>query len=311
MLFYCLIKGLFMDFVPDIEVAKNCVRLDKFSPYSPAYVITNEDLRQSMRLVPENCNRALVTAASGDHPLWCSLYGAKHVDTFDISYNAKCIMDIKTAALKCMGHIAYIDLLKNLRLCQNVQHVPDMEYISKMIPKTEWEYMCSMAGSQIFSNGIVIKDDNSHLVDDREYKKLQKIVKGRYNFIMSDIANLSGHLTGTYDFIHLSNILDYRHTISDRLYTIFPLLKHVKVGGRIVCYNLVGMNWEEMHPTEYFEELVEELNEDAQSLKKAGLNGLFEIKKQNIAKAKEMCDSDFKNFNYTKSGCTVVFERVK
>ncbi|MBR0212707.1 MAG: hypothetical protein IJQ55_03810, partial [Alphaproteobacteria bacterium] len=147
--------------------------------------------------------------------------------------------------------------------------------------------------------------------DDREYKKLQQIVKGPYNFIMSDIANLSGHLTGTYDFIHLSNILDYQHTISDRLYTIFPLLKHVKVGGRIVCYNLVGMNWEEMHPTEYFEELVEELNEDAQSLKKAGLNGLFEIKKQNIAKAKEMCDSDFKNFNYTKSGNIVIFERVK
>ena len=89
------------------------------------------------------------------------------------------------------------------------------------------------------------------------------------------------------------------------------MLKHVKVGGRIVCYNLVGMNWEETHPIEYFEELVEELNEDAQSLKKAGLNGLLETKKQNIAKAKEMCDSDFKNFDYKKIGYTVVFERVK
>ncbi len=304
------IKEKIMDFVPNIEVAKNCVRLDKFSPYSPAYVITNEDLRQSMQFVPKNCNRALVTAASGDHPLFCSLYGARQVDTFDISYNAKCIMDIKTAALKCMGHVAYIELLKNLRLCQNIQHVPDMEYISKMIPKIEWEYMCSMAGSQIFSNGIVIKDDNTHLVNYKEYKKLQKIVKGRYNFIMSDIANLSGHLTGTYDFIHLSNILDYRHTISARLYTIFPLLKHVKVGGRIVCYNLVGLNWEDVHPIEHFEELVEDLNEKIKCFDKTD-EWLLKERKHEIAKAEKMCDSDFENFDYTKIGDMVIFERLR
>lgn len=296
-----------MDFEPDVDVAKKYVKLDGFSPYSPAYAITNEDLRQSMQFVPKNCNRALVTAASGDHPLFCSLYGARQVDTFDISYNAKCIMDIKTAALKCMGHIAYIDLLKNLCLCQNIQHVPDMEYISKIIPKTEWEYMCSMAGSQIFSNGIVIKDDNSHLVNYKEYKKLQKIVKGPYNFIMSDIANLSGHLTGTYDFIHLSNILDYQ--ISDRLYTIFPLLKHVKVGGRIVCYNLVGLNWEDVHPIEHFEELVEDLNEKIKFFDKKGWE--TEWHKNEIAKAEKMCDSDFKKFDYTKIGDMVIFERLR
>ena len=89
-----------MDFVPNSNIAYNCLRKGVFSQYSRAYVITNEDLRYSLQFMPKETNRALTVAASGDHPLFCSLYGAKYVDTFDISYNAKCVMDIKVAALR-------------------------------------------------------------------------------------------------------------------------------------------------------------------------------------------------------------------
>ena len=240
-LFYRLIKGLFMDFEPDVDVAKKYVKLVEFSTYSMAYVITNEDLRQSMQFVPKNCNRALVTAASGDHPLFCSLYGARQVDTFDISYNAKCIMDIKTAALKCMGHVAYIELLKNLHLCQNIQHVPNMEYISKIIPKTEWEYLYALGGCHIFRKGSNPERYKGHFPTKQEYKKLCEVVKKPYNFMLADIDSLSAHLTQKYDFIHLSNILDHL-PIHRHINIITPLLDYVNVGGRILMLDEFQLN---------------------------------------------------------------------
>lgn len=80
-----------MKFVPDIDRAKKQVIYSYFSEYSPAYVVTNENLRTIKDFMPQNCNRALTVAWSGDHPLFCSLYGAKYVDTFDVTINAECI----------------------------------------------------------------------------------------------------------------------------------------------------------------------------------------------------------------------------
>ena len=137
----CTFCGMFKDkkyrvrslseILEDIDMAKKQVVYRFFSEYSPAYVVTNESLTTSMYWMPKNCNSALTVAASGDHPFWCSLFGIKHVDTFDISYNAKCIMDIKTAALGCLDYFQYIKLLENLNKCRDVTNVPYMKNILK------------------------------------------------------------------------------------------------------------------------------------------------------------------------------------
>lgn len=296
-----------MSFRPDINKAKTVVKCDAFSAYSMAYVITNENLRQSISFMPNKCNRALTVAASGDHPLFCSLHGAKYVDTFDISYNAKCIMDIKTSAIKCLEYIAYIDLLKNLHWCENIKHVPDMQYISMMMPAPEWKYLCAMTGYPVFYAGIGIKDDNAHLVTEQEYNKMRQIVKGHYNFIMTDIGDLSNHLTESYDFIHLSNILDYKYAMGAKFRTLYPLLKHVTVGGRIVCHNLIGRAWEDIHPLEYFERILNMFE-----TKHFGSNKEPDADRQNhVAKIKEMYTGDYNNFDYKRYGDIIVFERVR
>ena len=224
-----------MDFVPDCKSACEAIKLsDMFSRYSKAYVITNEDLRESMGFMPKKCNRALTVAASGDHPLFASLYGAKHVDTFDISYNAKCIMDIKVAALSFMRCDTYKNLLDDLYWINDIQKVPKIKKILQKLPITEFNYLCNMKGHMLFSHGLEpLSFHEKQFPTKQEYKKIRKFVKKPYNFIMTDIGNLSDHLTETYDFIHLSNVLDYvpMFKITN---TITPLLKHVNVGGRIL-----------------------------------------------------------------------------
>ena len=224
-----------MDFVPNCDMAREAVRFgDIFSRYSPAYVITNEDLRESMSLMPKQTNRALIVAASGDHPLFASLYGAKHVDTFDISYNAKCIMDIKVAALGVMRCDSYKYLLNDLYWNTDIKQVPKIKKISKKLPDAEFEYLCNMKGQLLFNHGLEpLSFHEEKFPTKQEYKKLRKLVKNPYHFIMTDIEKLSNHLTETYDFIHLSNVLDY---VSMYKYTnvITSLLEHVNVGGRIL-----------------------------------------------------------------------------
>ena len=233
-----------MEFVPDVALARvNSLYYGGFHTYSRAYICTNEDLRNSMKYVPKNCNRALVAAASGDHPLFCSLYGAKDVDTFDISYNAKCIMDIKTAAMRYLGYSDYLDLLRNLCYTKDIKNVEDMDVVSENLSQIEYNYLCAMQGHRLFSHGNWYGEDNDGALKKKEYEKLQKVIKKPYNFILTDIDDLSTHLTGKYDFMHFSNIFDYADETSDQFDIIFPMLNYVNVGGRIVIQHLCDLPW--------------------------------------------------------------------
>jgi len=48
-----------MEFVPDYNSAREKALSTGFSKYSSAYIITNEDLRESMRFMPDKCEKAL------------------------------------------------------------------------------------------------------------------------------------------------------------------------------------------------------------------------------------------------------------
>ncbi len=231
-----------MDFVPDYKVAQKQIRQSgilnayPFGTYSNAYIVTNEDLRKSMRFVPENCENALVVAASGDHPLFCSLSGAKHVDTFDISYNAKCIMDIKVAALNSLNYSEYGDFLDGLYMRRyNLHPITDinkMDEILYRLPKIESDYIHFLKDEGLFVCGPR-PSTAGVLPTFMEYEKLRKTITQPYNFILSNIVNLSTSLTKSYDFIHLSNIFDYLIE-NDFKKLLLSIMKFVNPGGRIV-----------------------------------------------------------------------------
>ena len=212
-----------------------------FNEQTHAYITTNEDLRTPLEFfMPVNCNRALTVAASGDHPLFCSLYGAKYVDTFDISYNAKCIMDIKTAAINLLNRDEYVEMLENLWWRPDALKAPYMDRVSAKLPAKEYEYLCAMRGTRLFDQDPWCSRDSKYLPNDIEYRNLRKIIKKPYNFIQTNIVELSGQLTESYDLVHLSNIFDHIDDPDDHWRILFPLLKHINIGGRVVSYQLFG-----------------------------------------------------------------------
>lgn len=212
-----------------------------FDETSHAYIRTNEDLRGAMWFMPVKCKRALVVAASGDHPLFCSFYGAKHVDTFDVTLNAKLIMDIKTTAIGLLKRDEYARMLENLWWRDDALAAPYMDKVSANLSVQEYEYLCSMRGTRLFNQGGWDGQDSKYLPTDFEYENLQEIIKKPYNFEQTDIANLNAKLKGKmYDFIHLSNIFDHIDNQHVRWEIIQPLLKRLNVGGRLVSYQLFG-----------------------------------------------------------------------
>lgn len=244
--FFCatllLDKGVGMvEIIPNYEIAKvnmfpRGFSSGGFSMYSAAYVITNENLRRSMQYVPKKCDNALVVAASGDHPLFCSLYGAKHVDTFDISYNAKCIMDIKVAALQILSKAEYWKLLCDLYRSYDIIEVKNMARISDLLSPVVFDYLWAMSRNPIFTNGCAPICNKDYALTVREYNELRKIVKKPFNFILSDVSQLWFKLPNKYDFIHLSNIFDYCPQ-EKRKDIILSLLSYVNVGGIILMHD--------------------------------------------------------------------------
>ena len=203
---------------------KGDFRNSGFAEYSPAYIINNEyvyDVLQYMK--PTENTRVLTVTGSGDQPLLYGAMGAKTIDTFDISYCAKVMYDIKNAAIR--SKMSYVDLTELLSCLQvmpkRASDVLDEFKLSNKIPSDTMRFIRAMYGCKIFRrtgniysgclpSADVYKDMITHVNDAR--------------FIWSDLQDLQQHLNTQYDQIYLSNILSY----NTRYGYVTALMKNLK-----------------------------------------------------------------------------------
>lgn len=219
-----------------IDYAKKHFDDSAFASYSTAYVATNEDLRNTLKCMPKDTNRALTVAASGDHPMFTKLYGAKYVDTFDISFNARLIMDIKTIALSLLSHKEYRQLLTCLYFFENIMGIKNMPLIMEKLTPFEQQYIQEMGEKHLFSKDVQLVPS---LPTKTEYKKMQQTITKPFRFIWSDLQTLHKKLTKTYDFMHLSNIFDYLGTYQNCVDVLCSLMPYTNPGCKIciTCFN--------------------------------------------------------------------------
>ncbi len=221
---------------PNTEAAKeyfntNFAKNGKFSEYSSAYAVTNENLRDTLKFVPKNTENALVVAGSGDHPMFTALRHAKNIDAFDITYNARLIMDIKTAAVQLLDYDEYNQIIIDLfNSGDKIESVKNMSKIIRQLVPSEQRYIKEMRGYKLFYHGShPAMYKNRPLPTKPEFDKMRKIIDKPFKFIWSDLQTLSKKLNKSYDFMHLSNVVDYldKNTGSD---AIFSLAKHARPG---------------------------------------------------------------------------------
>ncbi len=230
---------------PDINAANeyfahNNSSCGKFAQYSSAYTVTNEDLRNALTLIPENAKSALTVAASGDHPMFTALCGIQHIDTFDITFNAKCIMDIKTTALQKLSRQEYINMLDDLYYTRDIFMVRGVNKIFDMLPQTDRQYLAKMNGNKIFGHGLQPRNYEKNLPTQLEYEQMRKTITQPFNFIWSGIDEIHKHLNQNYDFMHLSNIFDYITEETKITQILNNLMQHINPGGRILFYDKIS-----------------------------------------------------------------------
>lgn len=177
-----------------------------FAAFSPAYLVSNEDLRSAMDLLQPRGADVLTVAASGDQPIFYKLYGANCIDTFDVSYAAKVMMDVKTAAIQKFDNKQYRQMLNNINVARGIADVPEYEMIKAMCPSDSQEFIRNMHGMQYYLRGGLWADSAPFAA---EYDVIKKSVKQNFNFIWSDLDSLAGRLNRKYDQMYLSNVLQY------------------------------------------------------------------------------------------------------
>lgn len=207
-----------------------------FSKYSPAYSVTNEDLRPVTGLKKTKNARVLTIAGSGDSPIFYRIAGAKSVDTFDLSYCAKAVMDIKTAAISILNYHQYIEMLYELYDAESINKVSAFPKIENKLSVDVKDFLFGMDGCKIFSNGLHPKNYTEHLPTAEEYSVMQKTIKKPFNFKWADITEIHKELTGCYDVMNLSNVFQYMNKVDIITNTLENLRPHLDDNGLIAVH---------------------------------------------------------------------------
>jgi hypothetical protein len=210
--------------------------MNEFAEYSPAYVVTNEDLRW-VRGAGELKDRDVLTvASSGDAPIFYKLGGARTVDSFDLSYCARVITDVKTAAIPKLSNPQYRDMLFNLYKSKYPFYIVDEYGLCPNMPIESAEFLLNTRGTPIFDNGMHPRDYAKYLPTDTEYSDMKQIIREPFNFIWSGIDKLHNELTRSYDIMNFSNIFQYIDKPSDITKIVQSLRDNLNDGGIIVLH---------------------------------------------------------------------------
>lgn len=222
---YCPKSGLFFD-----------LRDHGFTQYAHAYVTSNENMSELMDVMRPQGKSVLAVAGSGDQPVFFKLHDAAHIDSFDVSYCAKVIMDLKTAAIQSVPYEKYIGMLRFLQ--NDSRQITDFETyrdIKHLCPDETQQFIKDMSGCKICRGGGHLYFEN--IPSREEYATLSAKITEPFNFIWSDLRDLHKKLTRPYDQIYLSNIMQYHMNYDFACKTVHNLLDFVTPGGTILFYS--------------------------------------------------------------------------
>ena len=192
-----------------------------FNYYSKAYMTTNENLNSYYDLMDFKDKSILSVIGSGDHIFNAVLNGAKNVDGFDISIYAIMYYYLKEASIKVLDFKTYMTFLfneKNQNYFSNDIYKKIIPYLNK-VALPFWNLVMNSKNKNSFirntSKISSLVDDNfdylsriSKIYTEENYNLLrEKLKEVNIRIFLNDFKFLN--LRRTYDYIILSNILNY------------------------------------------------------------------------------------------------------
>lgn len=232
---------------------KKRVKDQPFNWTGPVFLFTNENIADYLKKLGNVSGKDVLTvAASGDHAFESFLCGAKHVDTFDINYLQKHVMELKTKMIKNLGYNDF------MRFFFSREKFFDREIIrpiwNKLSPGTRMflnkyyenkDRVMFVYGSS--QDSYYNLDKISYINDEKAYEHLGKILPDKIRFKHTDISNISNKFDGVYDIILMSNIFEYMFTeiqdVPEKIMTfrdkiLTPIAdKNLNPNGGVMCFN--------------------------------------------------------------------------
>ena len=199
----------------------------------PAYTISNENQRWATQVIPD-AKKVLTVAGSGDQALFYKLAGAKIVDTFDITCNARVIQDMKYVAIKNMNPVEYKDLLIRAYRTDGAELESILSDMWTSLPDKTGEIIQKSRFDMVLGFGLNANFYPENIPTAEEFARLRKVLTKPFYFIWSDLESLSGNLTKKYDVINISNIFDYCSNAETQVKILDELSAYLTKNGRIV-----------------------------------------------------------------------------
>jgi len=226
-----------------------------FTEYSKAYYWTNENIKAYLSLVDfTGKTNALTVAASGDQAFNLVTNGVMNIDTFDtnalsefIAFGLKRAMILKYSYNE---YITFMQLLKSDDLSKEQLNsivndlFPFMEARHQFFWRSVLNY--NHQAQKFYNTNLnllrmltldnkFVPQYNNYLSDEEHYEHLRKkLGNANITFRCVNAKDLSTEFTNKYDFILLSNILDYIFEYWGWRWNYDQLAKYEKELGNIL-----------------------------------------------------------------------------
>lgn len=188
------------------------------------YSFTNENLSGYMRTLSYSEKSVLTTGSSCDQILNLINYGCKDISLLDINPFVKYYYELKRAAIMCLSRDDYMNFLHSHNFCSVFRYKTFNRSIFNELRKymsdeanNFWESLITNYDPLFIKNNLFMDSEvskrsvilNNDYLNEEEYKKLRKKIDDvSIKFYQDNVYDLKCEYD-KYDYIFLSNILDY------------------------------------------------------------------------------------------------------
>ena len=164
--------------------------------HAPVFLFTNENIAGYLKGINSLAGKKVLSVAgSGDHAFECLLNGASSVDTFDINYLQKHVLELKAKMIK---HLPYYDFMRfffdknnffNRNIIKPIWHTfsPGLRVFLNKYYKTQNADMFRYRESQ---SSFYTTDKISYINDELAYQHLSQIMPEKISFKQTDLLNI-------------------------------------------------------------------------------------------------------------------------
>ncbi len=186
-----------------------------FSWNAPVFLFTNENISGYISQMGDLSGKELLTvAAGGDHVFTGLLAGAKNVDTFDLNYLQKHVIELKSKMIKCLSYTDFMRFFFDKSKFFSYDIIrpiwktfsPGLKIFLLMYYRRHNNRMFRYASAQHVDYDT---SQLSYLSNESDFCALARIMPDKIQFEQTDITQISTRFTKKYDVVLLSNIFEY------------------------------------------------------------------------------------------------------